>query len=65
MTLEEKLDKALVAVHRIEQTQQLTVRALKLIMTELGIRKKLIEISEELEAHNGSDAPPALDSDRG
>lgn len=65
MTLEEKLDKALVAVHRIEQTQQLTVRALKLIMTELGIRKKLIEISEELEAANGSDAPPALDSNRG
>lgn len=64
MTLEEKVDQAASAIHRIERQQELTIRALQLIMEELGIRAKLVEIAEMLETRNGSDAPVSTDIDQ-
>ena len=60
MTLEEKIDSVLAALQRVERQNKLHYRALQLIFQEIGIRKELHKVAEELETDNGSDAPPAV-----
>lgn len=64
MTLEEKMDACLAVLRRVELQNKLHYRALQLIFQELGIRKELHEIAKEMEETNGSDAPPAMGSER-
>lgn len=44
----------------IERNQELTMKMVRLILEELGLRKAIQQLDKEMEARNGSDAPPAV-----
>lgn len=56
MTLDD-IDKRL---EQIERNQELTMRMVQLILGELGLRKQIKELAEEMETGNGSNAPPPV-----
>ena len=44
----------------LEVNQKMTVEGLQLILTELGIKRRLVEIAENLEAGDSTNPPPPL-----
>ncbi len=47
----------------VQANQQLTMKMIRLILQELGLRKEIANLDAEMEASNGSLAPVSMDSE--
>lgn len=55
------LDEVAKEVHLVRKNQELTMKMVRLILEELGLRKAITRLEEEMEEGHGSLAPASLD----